>query len=33
MRKAALAWLVFDVGTDLAFYGWLWLKSGSLLPW
>jgi hypothetical protein len=27
-RKLVVAWLVFDVGTDLAFYGyiaWSWL--------
>lgn len=28
MRKALVLWLVFDVGTDVAFYGyaaWQWL--------
>jgi hypothetical protein len=31
MRKLVIAWLVFDVGTDIAFYGWLALKAGGWL--
>jgi hypothetical protein len=27
MRKALILWLIFDVGTDLAFYGWVLWKA------
>jgi hypothetical protein len=27
MRKLLIAWVVFDVGTDLAFFGWVAWKA------